>query len=127
MFRVYRHKEPQPGQSRTVRFEGHESGSQVSFFLVDNEPGQGASLHVHPYPETWAVRKGEVEFTVGDDTIRANHGDIVVVEANVPHGFVNVGPGRLELVCIHPSDTIVQQWLSPRAPSGPGPRPRSSG
>jgi mannose-6-phosphate isomerase-like protein (cupin superfamily) len=111
MFKILRHQEPQPGQSRTVRFEGRDFGSKVSFFLVDNEPGQGSALHVHPYPETWAVRRGEAEFTVGDDKIRAYPGDIVVAAANVPHRFENVGVGRLELIGIHPSDTIVQEFV----------------
>jgi quercetin dioxygenase-like cupin family protein len=111
MFKILRHREPQPGQSRTVRFEGCDLGGQVSFFLVDNEPGQGPGLHVHPYSETWVVRKGEAEFTVGNDTTRACAGDIVVAAANVPHRFQNVGNGRLELVCIHASDTIVQDWV----------------
>lgn len=109
MFAVRRHREPEPGQSRTVRFEGRDFGGEVSFFLVDNEPGQGSALHVHPYSETWVVRKGEAEFTVGGKATRAGAGDIVVAAANVPHRFENVGAGRLELVCIHASDTIQQQ------------------
>jgi mannose-6-phosphate isomerase-like protein (cupin superfamily) len=96
---------------RTVRFDGCDHGSGVSFFLVDNEPGQGPGLHVHAYSETWIVRAGEVEFTVGPDKARAGVGDIVVGPAGVPHKFRNVGSGRLELVCIHASDRIVQEWL----------------
>jgi quercetin dioxygenase-like cupin family protein len=111
MFTVLRHKEPQPGQSRTVRFEGHDFGAQVSFFLVDAEPGRGSALHVHPYSETWVVRKGEAEFTVGDDRMRGYPGDIVVAAANIPHRFENVGADRLELVCIHPCDRIVQELV----------------
>ena len=111
MFEIIRHREPRPGQSRPVRFEGRGHGGEVSFFLVDNEPGQGPGLHVHPYSETWAVRKGEAEFTVGDVTTRAYPGDIIVAAANVPHRFENVGDGRLELICIHASDTIVQDFV----------------
>jgi quercetin dioxygenase-like cupin family protein len=111
MFTVRRHREPEPGQSRTVRFEGRDLGGPVSFFLVDAEPGRGSALHMHPYSETWVVRKGEAEFTVGGDKTRAYPGDIVVAAANIPHRFENVGAGRLELVCIHPSDTIVQTNL----------------
>jgi len=108
MFQVRRHQEPQPGQSRTVRFEGRDFGSAVSCFLVDAAPGQGSALHVHPYPETWIVRQGEAEFTVGGETTKGYPGDIVVAAANVPHPFENTGTGRLELIGIHPSDTIVQ-------------------
>jgi len=111
MHTVVRHREPQPGASRTVRFEGRQHGGGVSFFLVDNEPGQGVALHVHPYSETWIVRKGEAEFTVGSETTRAATGDIVVAGANIPHRFENIGTGRLELVCIHASDRIIQDWV----------------
>ena len=109
MFAIRRHREPSPGESRTVRFEGRELGGPVSLFLVDAEPGRGSALHVHPYAETWVVRKGEAEFTVGTETISAFAGDIVVAAANVPYRFENVGMERLELVCIHPNDAIVQE------------------
>ncbi|MGO4404211.1 cupin domain-containing protein [Bosea sp. RAF48] len=99
------------GASRTARFEGGGYGSQVSFFLVDNEPGQGPGLHVHPYSETWVVRAGEAEFTVGAERIRAKAGTIVVGPPGIPHKFVNIGTGRLELVCIHASEAIVQDWI----------------
>lgn len=108
MFTLVPYRAPEPGKSRTVRFEGADHGGETSFFLVDNEPGQGSMLHEHPYSETWIVRRGEAEFTVGGRTTRAGAGDIVVAAANVPHRFENVGTGRLELVCIHPSERIVQ-------------------
>lgn len=111
MFKIRRHQEPQPGESRTVRFEGRDFGGQVSFFLVDADPGRGSALHVHPYSETWVVRRGEAEFTVGTETVRGHAGDIIVAAANVPHCFTNVGKGQLELIGIHASDTIVQQLL----------------
>jgi mannose-6-phosphate isomerase-like protein (cupin superfamily) len=99
------------GKSRSARFDGRDHGSEVSFFLVDNLPGEGPGLHVHPYTETWVVRAGEAEFTVGRDSLRAGPGAIVVGPAHVPHKFVNVGTGRLELVCIHANATIVQEFL----------------
>jgi quercetin dioxygenase-like cupin family protein len=111
MFMVRRHQEPQAGQSRTVRFEGRDFGGQISLFLVDAEPGRGSALHMHPYTETWVVRKGEAEFTVGGEQTRAYAGDIVVAAANIPHRFENVGSDRLEIVCIHANDTIVQELV----------------
>ena len=108
MLMVRRHQIPQPGMGRTVRFEGRDFGGPVSLFLVDADPGRGSTLHVHPYVETWVVRHGEAEFTVGSEKTRAFPGDIVVADANVPHRFENVGSERLELVCIHPNDVILQ-------------------
>jgi mannose-6-phosphate isomerase-like protein (cupin superfamily) len=95
----------------TMRFEGEAHGSGASFFHVLNNPGMGASLHVHPYPETWLVRAGQVRFTVGGQSVEAAAGQIVVAPANVPHKFVNVGDGQLEMICIHPSPRIIQEDL----------------
>jgi mannose-6-phosphate isomerase-like protein (cupin superfamily) len=94
-----------------VTFEGDSHGSGVSFFLVDNQPGAGPDLHRHPYSETWIVRSGSVRFTADGTEIDAGPGDIVVVGAETPHKFKNVGTGRLEIVCIHASPRMIQEDL----------------
>jgi len=99
------------GTGRTARFEGEGYGSGVSFFLVDNEPGQGPGLHRHPYSETWVVRSGEAMITADGQEVRAVAGDILVVGAETPHRFRNVGEGRLEIVCIHASPKMIQENL----------------
>lgn len=109
--RIRRQRASAPGESRTVRFEGRDFASPVSMFLSHKDPGEGSGLHMHPYRETWVVQRGEAEFTVGEERIRAAAGDIVVAPADVPHCFLNVGSGRLEIVCIHPGGTILQQDL----------------
>jgi quercetin dioxygenase-like cupin family protein len=111
MFAIRRHSEPAEGESRTLRFEGRDYGGPVSMFLVDAEPGRGSGLHIHPYAETWIVRQGEAEFTVGSETTKASAGDIIVAAANVPHRYLNVGAARLEMVCIHPNAAILQEDL----------------
>lgn len=95
---------------RTVFFEGREYGSGISFFLVDNDPGQGPGLHRHPYSETWTVLEGEAEITIGEDRLTARAGDTAVVGPRVWHRFVNSGTGRLRIMCVHASDTLVQEF-----------------
>ena len=95
----------------TLIFEGHTFGSGVSFFAVNSAPGEGPGLHTHPYPETFLVRSGRVRFTFGSDTVDAEPGDVVVVEAGIPHAFKNSGTERLEILCMHPSPTFSQRWL----------------
>jgi quercetin dioxygenase-like cupin family protein len=91
------------------RFEGYRYGDvNASFFLVDSPPGKGALLHFHPYEEIFITLEGEATFTVGDDTIVASAGQIVVAPAGVPHKFVNSGTGTLRQVDIHPSGRIQQ-------------------
>ena len=79
--------------------------------LVDNEPGQGPGLHLHPYPETWVVRAGRALVTADEEEIEAGPGDVVVVEPNTPHCFRNLGPGRLEIVCIQAAGRMITEWL----------------
>lgn len=45
MHSVIRSGELPPSAGGTVTFEGEAYGSEVSFFLVDNEPGKGPDLH----------------------------------------------------------------------------------
>lgn len=96
---------------RTLRFEGRDHGSAISYFLVDNDPGQGPDLHRHPYPETWIVLEGEARFTVGDEQFIGTAGDTLTGPADIWHGFKNCGTGRLRVIGIHPSETIIQENL----------------
>jgi mannose-6-phosphate isomerase-like protein (cupin superfamily) len=111
MFHVIRQEEIPPSPNRTVEFQGAAYGAGISFLLVDNEPGQGPGLHRHSYPETWVVRAGRALITVDEEELEAGPGDVVVVEANTPHGFRNPGPERLEVFCIHAAGRMVTEWL----------------
>ena len=99
------------GTSPTVKFEGADHGSEISFFYVDNQPGQGPGLHRHPYTETWLVVEGEATIRIGDETVIAHEGDSAVVGTMVWHGFTNTGDGRLRIMCIHASPRIIQEFL----------------
>lgn len=97
-----------PG-SRTLRYEGAPYGSDVSFFLVTNDPDEGPGLHRHPYTETWTVLEGEATVTLGDEQIVVRAGDTATVRPGVWHGFVNSGAGVLRIVCIHASPVMIQE------------------
>ena len=102
-------KEELPYGTIAHRFEGYRYGGvDASFFLVDSPPGGGSRLHTHPYEEIFVTLEGEATFTVGDATIEAGAGQIVVAPAGVPHKFVNSGTGTLRQVDIHPSGRIQQ-------------------
>ncbi|MHA7189156.1 cupin domain-containing protein [Arthrobacter sp. MDT2-16] len=96
--------------SRTRRFEGEAHGSAVSYFAVDNDPGDTVALHRHPYVETWVVLEGHVRFTVGTAGLSGVAGDTVVAPAGEWHGFTNDGDGPLRMLCIHASPRIIQEW-----------------
>jgi quercetin dioxygenase-like cupin family protein len=99
-----------PRGENSAKFEGHEHGAQVSVFVSHNRPGTGPRLHRHPYEETFIVEHGEVLFTVGESTIEARAGDIVIVPAGAPHKFVSRSATHRQ-VSIHPVPRMETEWL----------------
>ncbi|HWS50173.1 MAG TPA: cupin domain-containing protein [Microbacterium sp.] len=97
------------GGTRTAKYEGEPYGSQTSFFLVDNQPGQGPGLHWHPYPETWVVLEGRARFVAGDEEFEAGQGAILTVPAEVHHKFTALT--HLRMFCTHPVERMIQYDL----------------
>lgn len=89
----------------------HFNDTAVSLILVDLPPGGGPRLHRHPYAELFIVHEGRARFTVGAATVDAEAGQIVIVPAEVPHKFINVGQGILRQTDIHVSNQFVTEWL----------------
>jgi quercetin dioxygenase-like cupin family protein len=100
-----------PDSGNSYRFDGSAYDAPVSFFLLHTKPGEGPGLHRHPYAETFIVQDGEATFTVGEETIEARAGDIVVAPANMPHAFVSSGSTVLRSVNIHPASEMETEWL----------------
>jgi mannose-6-phosphate isomerase-like protein (cupin superfamily) len=96
----------------TSEFEGYLYGdTDVSFILVDMQPGEGVRLHKHPYKEVFIIQEGTATYTVGITTVEARAGQIIVAPADTPHKFVNTGEGKLRQVDIHLSKRFVTEWL----------------
>lgn len=92
--------------------EGYPYGNGLCLIFNSTERvGAGPRLHQHPYPETFIVRTGRALFTVGDKQIEAEAGQILVVPANTPHKFANLGPGLLEQIDIHSNERFITEWL----------------
>jgi mannose-6-phosphate isomerase-like protein (cupin superfamily) len=92
--------------------EGIALGGQVTVLAYGTDTvGAGPRLHVHPYDETFIVVQGRARFFVGETTIDAGAGEIVLGPAGIPHRFENLGPGRLQTVDIHHSPRWIQTDL----------------
>lgn len=115
MVSIIRAAELPPSPGGTVKFEGEAYGGEISAFLVNNEPGKGPGLHTHPYSETWFVRQGRALMTAGEQQAEVGPGDVIVVTAETPHKFKNIGDTRLEIICIHAAARIIQVDLEPEA------------
>lgn len=108
------HRQQLPRIGSSLNFVGADQGGvPVSFYLVEAQPGKGAPLHCHDYDEIVLVEEGHSRFVAGDEIREAGPGDILVIKAGTPHGFVNVGPGILRQTDIHASGRFGQRNLPP--------------
>jgi len=105
-------KDELPHSGSAHRFEGYLYGdADVSFSISETPPGKGPSLHTHPYAEVFVVQEGELTFTVGEDTVEATVGQIVVAPAGTAHKFTNTGSGRARHLDIHTRGRMDTEWL----------------
>ena len=104
-------KEELPFEGYSWEFQGYDYGNtNISFIIIEAQPGEGPKLHSHPYEEVFIVQEGQATFTVGSETIEATAGQIVVAPAGTPHKFVNSGTGTLRQVDIHASPRFMTTW-----------------
>lgn len=100
----------------TVRFEGAEHGAGISLFWVDAAPGTGPNAHKHPYTETWVVLQGEALIQIEQEHVAVSKGHIVTVPAGTIHRFDNCGSDPLEMLCIHASAVVIQEFITETEP-----------
>jgi mannose-6-phosphate isomerase-like protein (cupin superfamily) len=104
-------KEELPFDGYSWEFQGYHFGdTNVSFIIIEAQPGVGPKLHSHPYEEVFIVQEGQATYTVGTKTIEASAGQIVIAPAGIPHKFVNSGTGTLRQVDIHVSPRFITTW-----------------
>ncbi|HKW72502.1 MAG TPA: cupin domain-containing protein [Candidatus Dormibacteraeota bacterium] len=97
----------------TRDFVGEEHGGiGACVIFVDAGPGQGPRLHRHPYVEILIVIEGTAMFDDGSSKREVHAGEMAVVDANQPHGFVNTGQSRLRQIDIHLSPRFITEWLA---------------
>jgi quercetin dioxygenase-like cupin family protein len=79
-----------PGSTIRVLLNGEESGGSVSVFYQEVEPGFGAPPHHQPNEEEHIfILEGEMEMTIGNQTIQAKPGTFAFAPRNATHAFKN--------------------------------------
>ena len=61
------------------------TGDNVSFALVELEPGVPVAEHSHPNEQVGFILQGTFTFTIGGETRELGPGDTYVIPGNVPH------------------------------------------
>jgi len=79
-------------------------------------PGFEVPPHVHDdHADNFYVLEGEVEFTVGEELVRAGAGTWVSAPRGARHGFRNAGEGELRLLNVHaPNVGFVAELREPQ-------------
>jgi quercetin dioxygenase-like cupin family protein len=99
---------PGPKRELHVKFESDEL--EVLEFVC--EPGFGpVDPHAHDaHTDSFYILEGEVEFTIGDETVRAGPGIWVAAPSGVRHGFSIPGPDRARFLNIQaPSAGFIER------------------
>jgi mannose-6-phosphate isomerase-like protein (cupin superfamily) len=85
-------------------------GIGICVIFVDARPGEGPSLHRHPYEEIFITLEGEATVTSNEQEFQIGPGDIVIVPPHTPHAFTNSGSVPLRQIDIHVSPTFSTEW-----------------
>lgn len=93
------------GELSTAKALGEHTGGAFAFVETITPPQAGPPPHIHHREdETFWVLEGELEFMIGDGTVRAPAGSFIYAPRYIPHTYKNVGttPARY-LVMIQPA------------------------
>lgn len=101
--------------------EGRWDGIEASLYVTTFAAGGGPRLHRHPYPELFLVQDGQARFHVGDEHRDVAAGHVVVVAAETPHRYENIGRDPLTVISVQPSGVVVQTNLDDAQDGGAGP------
>ncbi len=86
-----------PGSSLRM-VTGEEHGLGLCLIMAQYPSGTGPGPHRHPNASAIHVVEGRGVFTVDDEELSAEAGDVVVVPAMAWHSFQNTGDGWLRVV-----------------------------
>jgi quercetin dioxygenase-like cupin family protein len=74
-------------------------------------PGDAIPLHRHRIDEVVLYLAGRVEVRAGEETHKAQAGDIVFIPAQVPHSMRNTGDEVVEFRAVFPSVVLDVEYL----------------
>lgn len=94
---------------------GGTAASAVAYFEID--PGKHLGAHVHTAEEVILVLEGEIELTVGHETVRLQRGGMGVAPTMVRHDARSVGDGPARCIGFFPAaavQSLYEQTLMPQ-------------
>jgi quercetin dioxygenase-like cupin family protein len=85
-----------PGQGERIRdLVVKVSREEIDGLEINCAPGYGPDQHTHEREvDSFYILDGELDFTLGDQIVRAGPGTFVSAPPGAAHGFKSPGPGR---------------------------------
>jgi quercetin dioxygenase-like cupin family protein len=92
------------GNLATIKVTGEDTHGGLTVVEVRMGAGRMAPLHVHHREEeTFLVTEGQLTFQIGEKTIEAGPGDVVVGPRDLPHRFTAGPDGATLLFLLTPA------------------------
>lgn len=89
-----------PGVDTRMRISEVNGARELCVFDQRVAPGAGTPIHTHTVEEVLSVKAGTAEIILGPSRQVAKPGDVALIPAGVPHGFVNIGDTDLIVTAI---------------------------
>lgn len=100
--------------------EGREFGLEhLTLTLGESPPGQYTRLHRHDAEELIIVHAGKGSYTVGETTVEAGPGDVIVIPSGMPHRWVNNGDTPLVHTGIFSTSSFAMATVDDQTASSP--------
>ena len=81
-----------PGSEFIHKVKSADTNNVFSVIHIVTTPGNGVQTHVHELEDELVyVLQGEIEVTLGDQTMVAVPGVTALLPRGIPHGFTNIG------------------------------------
>lgn len=109
------------GSRVSVKLGASDTYGLLTMVEDHNDPGIGIPLHVHTREdEVFRVLEGQVEFTLGKETMVLGAGDVAFAPRNIPHAWRVVGdvPAR-SIMLANPAGIEVMFAELGKLPGGP--------
>lgn len=100
-----------PGVTARI-FNGRDKELQtISLMIGEVVPGDAIRMHRYDYEEVFILQSGRGVYTIGDTTVDASTGVIVIIPAGIPHRFANPGDEVLRHTAVHGAPAVTIEWL----------------
>jgi quercetin dioxygenase-like cupin family protein len=104
------------GNLAVLKLTGEDTRGGLTIVEVTMGPGRMAPPHVHHREEeTFLVTKGQLTFQIGEQTIKAGPGDVVVGPRDIPHRFTAGPDGATVLFLLTPAglEGLIREQSTP--------------